>query len=337
MAAQKIDDKIQFDIVYDDNHHPHVKPKENREGVLGDTAVDTIVEAITSGYEKKMKEVLKHLPQSVKILHSIKLNSVFITKDYLLYLYEERKKYGDEGIKDHIIAAGQTMAGYALGLAGGAVGAAGGGIVGTAVPVVGNVAGVWTGGISGAISMSVAYDNKDINGQPLKDHVGDFFAFISGKVGERDNKAVNQLWNEKVSLPNLIKDNPNFVSNTEGLNEFNRILSVLDRNVAKKITNELLSKNTAAGSCAAEVETGGSCKAENLDDIQGKGTYFNPDEVQKLYQTLDKKGIILDRSIISDDIRQSSSAHEDLSSKTHVVEKGDTVWSIAKSYGISIN
>ena len=33
MTAQKIDDKIQFDIVYDDNHHPHVKPKENREGV----------------------------------------------------------------------------------------------------------------------------------------------------------------------------------------------------------------------------------------------------------------------------------------------------------------
>ena len=340
MAAQKIDDKIQFDIVYDDNHHPHVKPKENREGVLGDTAVDTIVEAITSGYEKKMKEVLKHLPQSVKILHSIKLNSVFITKDYLLYLYEERKKYGDEGIKDHIIAAGQTMAGYALGLAGGAVGAAGGGIVGTAVPVVGNVAGVWTGGISGAISMSVAYDNKDINGQPLKDHVGDFFAFISGKVGERDNKAVNQLWNEKVSLPNLIKDNPNFVSNTEGLNEFNKILSVLDRNVAKKITNELLSKNTAAGSCTAEVETGGSCIGENSYNYFNKyGNYeeessplthgvLQTSSYKDLYKTLDKKGLILDRPFIYTKEKEIS---------PYTVNKGDTIWSIAKKHGISVN
>jgi len=142
---------------------------------------------------------------------------------------------------------------------------------------------------------------------------------------------------ETTSLPNFIRDNPDFTKTESGANKINQILSKADQDLVRKVANLLFPEEVREDSCKAEANTGGSCKAENLDDIQGKGTYFNPDEVQKLYKTLDKKGIILDRPIISDDIRQSSSAHEDLNSKTHVVRYGETVWSIAKANGISVN
>ena len=344
MSTQKTDDQIQFDIEYDANQQPYIKPSKDREKKLRDTAVDTIFQSVTNSYQEIMKEVLKHQSNAVKVINSIKLTAIFCTTDYAKYLYEEKKKYGDAGIKDEKIALAQTIVGCTLSNGAGAAALA----KGKGLKVA----------IGASTAVSVAYDNYDIFDKPLKDHIGSLTAFLVGKKKNRDykkaiepdsegirtkqeikadNTAQIKLFTEKVSLPNLIKDNPNFVSNTEGLNEFNRILSVLDRNVAKKITNELLSKNTAAGSCTAKVETGGSCKAENLDDIQGKGTYFNPSVVQKLYQTLDKKGIILDRAIISDYTTQGSSAHEDINSKTHVVEKGDTFWSVANSNDIGVN
>ena len=245
MSIQKTDDNIQFDIGYDANNKPYVKPNKDREKALSDTGADIIVESVSNAYEKSMKEILKNQDKVVKAAHSIKLTSIFFVKDYLLYLHEERKKYGDDGIKDHGIALGQTMVGIALGAVSGAVGGAGGAVVGSTVPVVGTVAGAWTGTVTSVVGMSVAYDNKDIFGQPFKDHVGDFLAFATGKNEEfnyrkaiqntaegikirqkveESSKTTKKTWAEKVSLPNLIKDNPNFVSNTEGLNEFNRIL-----------------------------------------------------------------------------------------------------------------
>jgi len=116
-------------------------------------------------------------------------------------------------------------------------------------------------------------------------------------------------------------------SSNDAMNRFDEILQYQDKNTIKKVAEVLFSQKTEKNSCTAEVETGGSCKAENLDDIQGKGTYFNPDEVQKLYQTLDKKGIILDRSVI----------YSETSGSAHKVEKGDTFWDIANNNQIGIN
>ena len=101
MSIQKTDDNIQFDIGYDANNKPYVKPNKDREKALSDTGADIIVESVSNAYEKSMKEILKNQDKVVKAAHSIKLTSIFFVKDYLLYLHEERKKYGDDGIKDH--------------------------------------------------------------------------------------------------------------------------------------------------------------------------------------------------------------------------------------------
>lgn len=362
MSSQKPDEQVQFDISYDHDNKPFVIPSKEREKQLSGTATDVIVESVTNSYEQSMNQLLKDQSKTVKTFHSIKLTSIFFVKDYLIYLHDEKKKYGDDGIKDHVIALGQTMAGYGLsvaaGGAGGIVGAGYGSVFGTVVnPGVGTAVGAGVGYCTGAVTssviMSVAYDNEKIYGQPLKNHVGDFFAFITDKKRvlnyeeaqkntpeglrakqeiKEYNKVINQWWTEKVSLPNLIKDNPDFITNVEGVREFNTILSALDHKTARKITNELLSKSTVGGSCTAEVETGGSCTGE----IANTANYYSaqttsaslPLAYKDLYKTLDKKGVILDRDL---------TPHKNVGAKKHIVEKGDTVWSIAKSYGISIN
>jgi hypothetical protein len=119
----------------------------------------------------------------------------------------------------------------------------------------------------------------------------------------------------------LIKDNPDFINNVEGVREFNTILSALDHKTARKITNELLSKSTVGGSCTAEVETGGSCtgKTANTANYYSAQTTSAslPLAYKDLYKTLDKKGVILDKIL---------TPHKEASTKTHVVEKGNTFW-----------
>jgi len=56
-----------------------------------------------------MKEVLKHQSNAVQVINSIKLTAIFCTTDYAIYLYEEKKKYGDAGIKvlSHVLKNGK--------------------------------------------------------------------------------------------------------------------------------------------------------------------------------------------------------------------------------------
>ena len=103
--------------------------------------------------------------------------------------------------------------------------------------------------------------------------------------------------------------------------------------VTRKIIEELLSfKNTAAGSCTVDVETGGSCTAETsftTNDYTTQSTFASqPPAYKSLFETLDKKGIILDGDL---------NPNKKVGAKTHVVEKGDTVWSIAHKNEIGIN
>jgi len=126
MSSQKPDEQVQFDISYDHDNKPFIIPSKEREKQLSGTATDVIVESITNSYEKTMNQLLKHQDNVVKTAHSIKLTGISFGIDYLMYLHEERKKYGDDGIKDHVIALGQAMAGHGLsaaaGNAGGAIG-----------------------------------------------------------------------------------------------------------------------------------------------------------------------------------------------------------------------
>ena len=114
MSTHKIDDQIQFDIEYDANQQPYIKPSKDREKKLRDTAVDTIFQSVTNSYQEIMKEVLKHQSKAVQVINSIKLTAIFCTTDYAIYLYEEKKKYGDAGIKDEKIALAQTIVGCTL-------------------------------------------------------------------------------------------------------------------------------------------------------------------------------------------------------------------------------
>ena len=233
MSNQKVDNKIQFDIVYDSSNKASVAINKERDKKISDITADVIIESIVNSFQESMKEILKYEDKAIKIIHSIKLTTISFGMDYLKYLHEERKKYGDDGIKDHIIALGQATVGHALGaaagLGGGIVGAGYGTVVNPGVgTALGASIGGWTGAVSNAVIVSVAYDNEKIYGQPLKDHVRDFIASISGKEGEQEqNKAVNEWWTEKVTLPNLVKDDPNFFKDEGKKKEFGKILSSL--------------------------------------------------------------------------------------------------------------
>ena len=103
--------------------------------------------------------------------------------------------------------------------------------------------------------------------------------------------------------------------------------------VTRKIIEELLSfKNTAAGSCTVDVETGGSCTGETsftTNDYTTQSTFTSqPPAYKSLFKTLDKKGIILDKIL---------TPYKEASTKTHVVEKGNTFWGIANSHNIGVN
>jgi hypothetical protein len=269
MSTQKTDDQIQFDIEYDVNQQPHIKPSKDREKKLGDTVVDTIFQSVTNSYQEIMKEVLKHQSKAVKVINSIKLTAIFCTTDYAKYLYEEKKKYGDAGIKDEKIALAQTIVGCTLSNGASAVGF----VKGKSLKVA----------VGASTAVSVAYDNYDIFDKPLKDHIGSLTAFLVKKKNrdykkaiepdsegirtkqeiKAGNKAQIKLYAEKVSIPNLIKDHPNFRGNEEGLEKFNKIISELDTDVAKELLSRFMPKNFAGGSCKAQVETGGSCAPDD--------------------------------------------------------------------------
>ena len=103
--------------------------------------------------------------------------------------------------------------------------------------------------------------------------------------------------------------------------------------VTRKIIEELLSfKNTAPSSCTVDVETGGSCTAETsftTNDYTTQSTFTSqPPAYKSLFETLDKKGIILDGDL---------NPNKKVGAKTHVVEKGDTFWSVANSNDMGVN
>jgi hypothetical protein len=101
---------------------------------------------------------------------------------------------------------------------------------------------------------------------------------------------------------------------------------------AEYINTNLSFKNTAAAFCTVDVETSGSCTAETsftTNDYTTQSTFTSqPPAYKSLFETLDKKGIIIDKIL---------TLYKEASTKTHVVEKGNTFWGIANSHNIGVN
>ena len=76
----------------------------------------SIVNSILTGMEKGTDAVFKYagVPEAVKAAHNIKINALTIPIDYAIYLMDERAKYGDNGIRAHIVVASQTLVGPAF-------------------------------------------------------------------------------------------------------------------------------------------------------------------------------------------------------------------------------
>ena len=110
------------------------------------------------------------------------------------------------------------------------------------------------------------------------------------------NKAVNQLWNEKVTLPNFIKDNPNFRNNEEGLERFNKILSILDADVVKELSSRFMTQSFAEGFCESQLETGGGCSSiseggANINDYRSqRNSYSEEAEEERTQQAIGAEG-----------------------------------------------
>ncbi len=233
-----------------------------------------------------------------------------------MYLKEERDKYGESGWKDHAIVAGQVAAGQVLSFLGGAAGGISTLFVGGGIP----------GAIAGAVSVSFTYENVDIGGQSLKDHMRDMIVSVINKpYKERKStettqinqnkefseqkredilngvKEVKSKMNENFFVP--ILSNSDFLSSQKGVDQFNELIIDMSPQAIRRTFNM-------------------------LDLKYGIVSFTYQPEIHKnLFKTLDNKGIFLDGYTI-----------ENLSAGFKYTPKsGETLINIADKYDILVN
>jgi len=162
---------------------------------LGTVLINTVLAGTEEGINKLLE--YSDISKVAQKAHELKLKAITLPTDYLIYLSDQREKYGEVGWKEYATALGQTAAGWAAASSGAKIGMAIGTAAGKFIPIP--IAGPIIGGIGGAIVFSVAYDIKNFYGKSTSAWIGEAARNVYEKFasdfgsGEKNKKSFDSL------------------------------------------------------------------------------------------------------------------------------------------------